>query len=93
MLGLFGKGLGALGWAVVSDTAPKEAGGLSGGLFNTFGNFAGITTPIIIGYIVAHTGSFEGALIFVGGSAAVAIFSYLFLVGDIKRVSLNNSTN
>ena len=37
-LAFFGKGIGALGWAVVSDTSPKEAGGVSGGLFNTFGN-------------------------------------------------------
>ena len=29
-LAFFGKGLGALGWAVVADTSPKEAIGLSG---------------------------------------------------------------
>jgi ACS family glucarate transporter-like MFS transporter len=90
-LAFFGKGIGALGWAVVSDTSPKEAGGLSGALFNTFGNTAGITTPIVIGYIVQNTGSFAGALVFVGANAAVAVFCYLFIVGDIKRVSLVNS--
>ena len=42
-LAFFGKGIGALGWAVVSDTSPKEAGGVSGGLFNTFGNLSSIT--------------------------------------------------
>jgi ACS family glucarate transporter-like MFS transporter len=90
-LAFFGKGVGALGWAVVSDTSPKEAGGLSGGLFNTFGNTAGITTPIVIGYIVQGTGSFAGALVFVGANAAMAIVSYLFIVGDIKRVTLTKS--
>lgn len=90
-LAFFGKGVGALGWAVVSDTSPKEAGGLSGGLFNTFGNTAGITTPIIIGYIIQNTGSFAGALVFVGSNALVAIFCYLFVVGDIKRVTLKKS--
>jgi ACS family glucarate transporter-like MFS transporter len=90
-LAFFGKGVGALGWAVVSDTSPKEAGGLSGGLFNTFGNTAGITTPIVIGYIVQGTGSFAGALVFVGANAAMAIASYLFIVGDIKRVKLEKS--
>lgn len=87
-LAFFGKGIGALGWAVVSDTSPREAGGLSGALFNTFGNTAGITTPIVIGYIVQNTGSFAGALVFVGANAAVAIFCYLFVVGDIRRVGL-----
>jgi ACS family glucarate transporter-like MFS transporter len=90
-LAFFGKGVGALGWAVVSDTSPKEAGGLSGGLFNTFGNTAGITTPIVIGYILQATGSFAGALIFVGANAAVAIFCYLFIVGEIKRVEFKQS--
>ena len=71
-LAFFGKGIGALGWAVVSDTSPKEAGGVSGGLFNTFGNLSSITTPIIIGYIFAATGSFNSALVFVGANALVA---------------------
>ncbi|PWC39941.1 glucarate transporter [Azospirillum sp. TSO35-2] len=87
-LAFFGKGVGALGWAVVADTSPKEIGGLSGALFNTFGNTAGITTPIVIGYLVAGTGSFDSALIFVAANAAVAILSYLLIVGEIKRVEL-----
>jgi len=36
----FGKGLGALGWAVVADTAPKQIARLSGGVFNPFGSLA-----------------------------------------------------
>jgi ACS family glucarate transporter-like MFS transporter len=84
-LAFFGKGIGALGWAVVADTSPKEAGGMSGALFNTFGNTAGITTPIVIGYILEKTGSFSGALIFVGANAVVTILCYLLMVGEIKR--------
>ncbi|MCJ2142784.1 MFS transporter [Methylobacterium sp. E-066] len=90
-LAFFGKGIGALGWAVVADTSPRESGGLSGGLFNTFGNTAGITTPIVIGYIVQSTGSFNGALVFVGLNALVACFCYLVVVGEIRRVELKAS--
>src|SRR5581483_5418707 len=90
-LAFFGKGIGALGWAVVSDTSPKEAGGISGGLFNTFGNLSSITTPIVIGYILAATGSFAGALVFVGANALVAAFAYLVIVGKIERVQLRPS--
>ena len=90
-LAFFGKGIGALGWAVVADTSPKEVTGLSGGLFNTFGNTAGITTPIVIGYLVAGTGSFDSALVFVAANAAVAILSYLVIVGEIKRVELKTT--
>ncbi len=90
-LAFFGKGVGALGWAVVSDTSPRQAAGLSGALFNTFGNTAGITTPIVIGYILQATGSFAGALTFVGINAALALLSMLLIVGDIHRVELKQS--
>jgi ACS family glucarate transporter-like MFS transporter len=87
-LAFFGKGIGALGWAVVSDTSPKAIAGLSGALFNTFGNTAAITTPIVIGYLVKGSGGFATALVFVGANAVVAILSYLLVVGDIKRLEL-----
>jgi ACS family glucarate transporter-like MFS transporter len=88
-LAFFGKGIGSLGWAVVSDTSPRQAPGLNAGLFNTFGNLAGITTPIAIGYIVkASGGSFAGALAFVALNAVVALVSYLLVVGKIERVEI-----
>lgn len=90
-LAFFGKGLGSLGWTVVADTSPKEAAGLAGGLFNTFANAAGITTPIVIGYLVQTTGSFEWALIFVAANALLTIIAFLFIVGPIKRVELKSS--
>ena len=84
----FGKGFGALGWTVIADTSPKHLIGLNGGLFNLFGNTAGITTPIVIGLLVQKTGSFNDALIFVGATALMAIFSYVVIVGEIKRLEL-----
>ncbi|MGH8779962.1 MFS transporter [Paraburkholderia sp.] len=90
-LAFFGKGIGALGWAVVADTSPKEALGLSGAIFNMFGNVAGIVTPIVIGYLVAKTGSFNGALVFVGLNALLTVFSYLVIVKDIRRVELRHA--
>lgn len=84
----FGKGFGALGWTVIADTSPKPLIGVNGGLFNLIGNLAGITTPIIIGYIVKRTGSFHDALIFVVATALMAIVAYLPIVGEIKRVDL-----
>ena len=58
-IAFLGKGFGALGWAVVSDTSPRQIAGLSGALFNTFGNLASITTPIVVGYIIEATGSYN----------------------------------
>ncbi|MFD7811926.1 MFS transporter [Streptomyces sp. NPDC059785] len=87
-LAFFGKGMGALGWAVMSDVSPKQIAGLAGGVFNTFGAVAGIVTPLVIGYILDATGSFDLALAFVSACAAMAVVSYLFIVREIKRVEL-----
>ena len=88
-IAFFGKGVAALGWAVMSDAAPREATGLSGAIFNLFGNAAGIFTPIGIGYILATTGNnWDLALVFVFAHSIVAMFSYLFITGEIKRVVL-----
>ena len=87
-LAFFGKGFGALGWPVISDTAPKEIVGLCGGVFNVFGNVASIVPPLVIGYLVSELHSFNAALMFVGCSALMAMVCYLFIVGDIKRMEL-----
>ncbi|HEY0211186.1 MFS transporter [Acerihabitans sp.] len=90
-LAFFGKGFGALGWPVISDTAPKEVIGLCGGIFNVFGNVASIVTPLAIGYMVKELHSFNAALIFVGCSALAAMLCYLVVVGEIKRLVLVKS--
>ena len=87
-LAFFGKGLAAIGWAVISDAAPKEITGLTGGMFNAIGNIAGIVTPIVSGYIIVATGAYDGVLLFVAAHAVLAILAYLFLMGPIRRLTL-----
>lgn len=87
----FGKGFGSLGWTVVADTAPKKIIGLTGGVFNALGNVAGIFTPLVIGYILSSTGSFNGALIYVGVHGLIAIFCYWMIVGNIERLEIHES--
>jgi ACS family glucarate transporter-like MFS transporter len=83
----FGKGVGALGWTVISDTSPRGMVGLNGGVFNFCGNIAGITTPLVIGYLVQRTGSYRLALVYVGVTALMAIASFVFIVGPIRRLN------
>jgi ACS family glucarate transporter-like MFS transporter len=84
----FGKGIASLGWAIMADVAPKQLAGLSGGVFNMFGNAAGIVTPIVIGYILASTGSFDWALIFVAAHCLITIVAFVFVTGPIRRLEL-----
>jgi ACS family glucarate transporter-like MFS transporter len=92
-ISFFGKGIGALGWTVISDTSPKGMVGMNGALFNLCGNMAGITTPLIIGYIVSRTHSYDGALIFVAIIAFCAIIAFGPIVGEIKRLELAPSAD
>nr|WP_010542923.1 MFS transporter [Sphingomonas elodea] len=87
-IAFFGKGIASLGWAIMADVAPRRLAGLSGGVFNMFGNIAGIVTPIAVGYIVGTTGSFDLALVFVGAHCLLTIFAFLVLVGPIRRMEL-----
>ncbi len=85
-IAFFGQGMVGLGWTLISDIAPKSLMGLTGGLFNFAANLAGIITPIVIGFIVADTGSFNYALAFVGAVAVVGVFAYVFILGDVHRL-------
>jgi ACS family D-galactonate transporter-like MFS transporter len=86
----FAQGMSALAWMIVSDIAPKGLLGLSGGIFNLFANAAGIVTPLVIGLIVNATGSFVYALAFISAVTLVGALSYIFVVGDIRRIELQN---
>jgi len=88
-IAFFGKGVAALGWAVMSDAAPREATGLAGSVFNLFGNAAGIVTPIAIGYILMATNNdWTLALVFLFAHSIVAMIGYGVIAGEIKRVVL-----
>ncbi|MCS2147450.1 MFS transporter [Scandinavium manionii] len=84
----FGQGMVGLGWTLVSDMAPNGLGGLTAGLFNFCANLAGILTPLVIGFIVAASGSFFYALIYIGGAALLGVVAYVFILGDVKRIEL-----
>jgi MFS-type transporter involved in bile tolerance (Atg22 family) len=78
--------MAAIVWSTVGDIAPADSVGVAGGVFNFIGNMAGIITPIVIGLIVQTTGSFVGAMLFIGCVAALGVFSFVFIVGDIHRI-------
>jgi ACS family D-galactonate transporter-like MFS transporter len=84
----FGQGMCNLGWTLISDVAPKQFIGLTAGIFNLCANIAGIVTPLVIGVILQRTGSFEWALAYIATLAAVGILSYVFVVGEVRRVEI-----
>jgi ACS family D-galactonate transporter-like MFS transporter len=87
-IAFFGQGMVGLGWVVIADIAPIELMGLTGGIYNFMTNISGITTPLVIGLIVGATGSFTWALAFMAILALLGALSYIFLLGDVKRITL-----
>ena len=88
-LAFFAQGMAALGWTLVSDIAPEGMLGVTGGVFNLAANLAGIVTPLVVGGIVAATGSFFYALAFIGVVALLGALSYIFVLGDVRRIVLD----
>jgi MFS transporter, ACS family, D-galactonate transporter len=88
-LAFFGQGLAGLGWAIISDVAPREMLGLTGGIFNFVANLAGIITPLVVGFVVGATGSFYGALAYIGALGLIGALSYIFILGPVERVAID----
>jgi ACS family D-galactonate transporter-like MFS transporter len=82
----FAQAMSSSGWTVISEVAPRSQLGLVSGLFSASANLSGIVTPLVIGIILQATGSFYGALAFVGGVALAGALSWIFLVGDLRPI-------
>ena len=93
----FAKGMAGLTWVLVGDMSPKNLIGVNAGIFNTAGNLAGIIIPILVGYILQATNSFNYALTFISIILFIGALSYIFIVNKVERIELpeenNNTTN
>ncbi|MDE8342379.1 MAG: MFS transporter [Acidocella sp.] len=87
-LAFFGQAMSSSGWAVLSEIAPKGLLGLVGGFFSFAANLSGIVVPIAIGFIVQATGTYVGALAFIGIVAAIGAISWIFIIGDIRVLDI-----
>jgi ACS family D-galactonate transporter-like MFS transporter len=84
-LAFFANGLASIHWSLVSAEAPERLIGLTSGVFNGVGGLAGITGPIIIGWLL-RGGDFTRPLTFIACVAALGVCSYIFVVGKLERV-------
>lgn len=84
-LAFFGNGFASQTWSLVSAMAPRRLIGLTGGVFNVFGNLPGIIVPLVIGYLI-QGGDFAPALRYIAAVAVLGACSYVFLVGKVERI-------
>lgn len=84
----FAQGVGSMSWAAVSEIAPRQYVGLTSSITSLAANIAGVTTPLMIGYITQHTGHFYQALNLMGAICLLGTFSYSVLLGKLSRIEL-----
>jgi ACS family D-galactonate transporter-like MFS transporter len=84
-LAFFANGLASIHWSLVSAAAPERLIGLTSGIFNGVGGLAGISGPIIVGWLL-RGGDFTLPLTFIACVAALGVCSYIFVVGKLERV-------
>jgi len=85
-IAFFGQGMCNLGWTLITDVAPERLLGLTAGIFNLCANVAGIVTPLVVGFVLQTSGSFAWALGFIAIVALGGVFSYVVLLGDVRRL-------
>ena len=82
----FAQGVSSNSWSIIAEVAPRSMMGTTGGIINFTGHIAGIVTPILIGYILRETGSFEWVLAYVSLAGIVGALSYTVIIGRIHRI-------
>ncbi len=73
-------------WTVPSLIAPRGTVGTVAGIANLSSQLAGISAPIITGYIVAATHSFDSAFVTSAVILIAGIGGYAFLLGRIEAI-------
>ncbi|PZP35161.1 MAG: MFS transporter [Roseateles depolymerans] len=87
-IAFFAQGVGSSSWAAVSEIAPCQYIGLTSSITSLAANIAGVTTPLMIGYIIHATGQFFWALNLIGLICLVGALSYSLLLGKLHRIEL-----
>ena len=74
-------------WVIPAALAGRERAGFLGGCMNLGGNIAGITTPMIVGFIVQATGSYFLALMYFA-AAGIALLICSTLIDYSRRLPI-----
>jgi ACS family D-galactonate transporter-like MFS transporter len=85
-LAYFAQGISGNSWSIIAEVAPRNLMGMCGGIINFTGQLAGIVTPIVIGFILRETGSFESVLAYVSIAGIVGALSYTVMLGRVHRI-------
>lgn len=75
-----------VGWSIPSLIAPKGGTGTVGGIMNFANNMMGVIAPIVTGFVVKATNSFDTAFLIAGLVLLAGIASYVLVLGRIETI-------
>ena len=79
-------------WVILQILAGPRASGRWTGLQNFIGNIAGISAPVITGFLVERTGTFLYAFLLAGFMSILGAASWLFLLGPLEQISFRRAS-
>jgi hypothetical protein len=79
-------------WVIPQILAGPRASGRWTGLQNFIGNLAGVSAPVITGFLVQHTGSFLYAFLLASLMSILGAASWLFLLGPLEPISCRSTS-
>ncbi|HKF26412.1 MAG TPA: MFS transporter [Candidatus Acidoferrum sp.] len=75
-----------VGWSMPGLIAPRESVGTVGGIMNLSNQISGIAAPIVTGFVVSASKTFEWAFLVASAYLLVGIAAYVFLLGDMAPI-------
>ena len=85
--------VGPVVWSIPGLIAPPGSTGRVGGIMNFAGNIPAVAAPIITGYLVGNSKSFERAFLVAAALLVAGILSYIFLLGKIETIPVPAATS
>ncbi len=77
-------------WAIMQAIAPENTIGTLAGVQNLGGSGGAAIAPLLTGFMVSFSGSFNSAFILAGMIMLSGILSYVFLIGKEERIRMRS---
>jgi MFS family permease len=74
-------------WAIMQAIAPENTTGTLAGVQNLGGSVGSAIAPLLTGFMVSTSGTFNSAFVLAGVIMLSGILNYVFLIGKIERMN------
>jgi len=76
-------------WAIMQAIAPENTTGTLAGVQNLGGSVGSAVAPLLTGFMVSTSGTFNSAFILAGLIMLSGILNYIFLIGKVERIQID----